>query len=255
MISIVNVFFDDFIPNWRNQLTHVECHIAVLVIEGRLLYELNGVKQMASKGDMLMIPAGTRRSSQNDGDRLHQKIAIGFHYEGGSGLSMVDTPTPIIMRPKSFEYMKERFLTMYRHALERDLYYEQICKGILLEILGLASRDLEALPFIRRKQQHVHQMETYIVDHYREKIALAELAGLIRRSPNYAASLFKEIKGMSPIEFQHRLRITTAMEMLQNTNISIHALAEHLGYYDSSSFYKMFTKFTGVAPSSYVRTR
>jgi YesN/AraC family two-component response regulator len=85
--------------------------------------------------------------------------------------------------------------------------------------------------------------------------AIKELANLIERSPNYTLSLFKEGVGHTPLEYQHRLRITSAKEMLQNTSLTVTFIAEYLGYYDSSYFYKMFRKYAEQTVSSYANPK
>src|SRR5690606_24044469 len=107
---------------------------------------------------------------------------------------------------------------------------DAICNGILLEMLGTACRDLEQKDLPLRKMRQVKLIERYIQTHYRKRVTLPELAALINRSPNYTLTLFKTITGMTPNQYQPRIRITSAVEMLHGTRMSIADIAEHLGY-------------------------
>ena len=56
MISIVNAYFDDNIPNWHNRIEQVQYHVLVLVVNGQLTYHLNDQTMTARKGDIVYIP-------------------------------------------------------------------------------------------------------------------------------------------------------------------------------------------------------
>jgi AraC-like DNA-binding protein len=251
MLSILNVYLDDFIPHWHNRREYVQYHILVLVTDGRLTYRLNEDTLEAGKGDIMFIPSGTHREAFNHPDVLHQKYAISFIPSDTMNLPLLEQSSPRKIRIQSFDFFKERFAMVYRQYLEKRDYYEIIGNGILMEILGMLHRELTAPPIPRRKLQYAAAIEQHVVKHFRESISLASLSKLIGRSPNYTLSLFKEVIGMTPAEYQHQLRVHAAIEMLQHTDLTVAAIAEHLGYYDASSFYKMFRKRTGVAPSDY----
>lgn len=253
MITTLNAYLDDFIPHWHNRTEYVQYHILVLVTEGRLTYRLNGEELEASKGDLLYIPAGTHREAFNPPDTLHQKYAITFDVAAALGLPLLEGLRPRKTRPRAFDFIRERFASVYQQYLERRSCHELIAAGILLEILGHVQRELTAQPLPRRKLQYAEAIERHIVGRFREPLALEVLARLIGRSPNYALSVFKEASGMTPIEYQHQLRVHAAIDMLRNTDMTVAAIADHLGYYDASSFYKAFRKRTGRPPSDYRR--
>jgi YesN/AraC family two-component response regulator len=142
-------------------------------------------------------------------------------------------------------------MLLHRESLERRSYYDTVRIGILMEMLGTASREIDSPPILIRKMQYASVLEQHVVEHFRESIHLKELVELIDRSPNFTLTVFKEVVGQTPLEYLHRLRITTAMEMLQNTRYTVSAISEHLGYYDNSYYYKMFRKVTGLSPTAY----
>lgn len=252
MIEILNTYLDDFIPLWHNRREYVQYHVLVLVTEGQLIYRLNRSEFKARKGDLIFIPAGTEREALNDGTAPHQKYAATFRCRFEPGLPLLDNPEPVRMHVRSPDYFKERFMQLHRQTLEKRSYFETVRTGIMLEMLGTANRELDIPPLPKRKAQFAARIEQYILQHFREPVTLKELAALIDRSPNYTLSLFKEAVGQTPLEYMHRLRISAAIEMLQNTGLTVAAIAEHLGYYDASYFYKIFKKMTGRSPTSYV---
>lgn len=251
MISIISAHLDDFIPSWHNPGVHVRNHILTLVTEGQLTYRLDNQIITAYKGDLMFIPSGTHRESYNDGELLHQKVAVLFQVSAPLGLPLLERAEISRISVRALDYYRDRFLMLYKLFLEKLDYYELMGAGILLELLGHLQRDLSAPALPRRKQQHATVLEQFIVQHFREPLMIEQLARRIDRSPNYTLTLFKEATGMTPVEYQHQLRVNTASDLLRQTNLTIAAIAEHLGYYDASSFYKMFRKKTGTSPSAF----
>ena len=109
MISIKYAFFDDNIPNWHNRIEQVQYHVLVLVVNGRLTYQLNDQALTARKGDIVFIPAGTHREGYNDGQTTHQKYAVIFGCDDSLGLSLLAAKQPVVTRIRSFEFLRERF--------------------------------------------------------------------------------------------------------------------------------------------------
>lgn len=252
MLQIQYATMDDHTPNWHNRLELLRCHILVLITAGKVVYQLNRSELIASKGDLLFIPAGTYRSARNADDELHQKYAILFTVDSSlPDLPLLARKESFCRKIHSFQQMKERFQSLYRHSLEQKAYYEFIRIGILVELLGMTNRELDSPRLPKRKQQYVEQIEQYILEHVNQPVLLRTLAELVGRSPNYTAAIFKEVVGLTPLEYQNRLRISTAMDLLRTTRLTVEAIAEHLGYYDTSYFYKQFRKHTGKAPSEF----
>jgi transcriptional regulator GlxA family with amidase domain len=56
---------------------------------------------------------------------------------------------------------------------------------------------------------------------------------------------------MKPSEYQQRLRITRAREMLEFSRTSIDKIAASVGYDDVGGFRRVFRKIVGLTPSEY----
>lgn len=255
MIKVRFSYFDDNIPDWHNRMEHLEYYVLVLVVSGQLTYHINGKLLYASKGDLLLLPPGTKREAYNHNKQLHQKYAVIFSADHHCELPLLEQTTYVHMQTRAFPYMKNQLVAIYRQTLEKRSFFKTIIAGMLLEMLGRISRELETSPLPRRKLDHADRLEQYMIEHFREPITIERLSQVIGRSPNYTITLFKEIIGYTPIDYQHRLRIAAAKEMLENTRYTVSAIAEQLGYYDTSYFYRVFRQHTGTAPSAYAKSR
>jgi len=89
----------------------------------------------------------------------------------------------------------------------------------------------------------------YIHDNYNKEISLDDLARLTNFSKYYFCSLFREFTGESFREYQNRLRIRRATELLRDTVLSVTDIAFACGFNDSNYFSRKFKQITGRTPS------
>jgi AraC-like DNA-binding protein len=66
---------------------------------------------------------------------------------------------------------------------------------------------------------------------------------------------FSAAMGMSPRAYAIGCRIAHAREMLGATELPIKSIAEQLGYSDVFFFSRQFTRFAGISPAAYRRTK
>ncbi|MDF2958938.1 MAG: transcriptional regulator, AraC family [Paenibacillus sp.] len=252
MVNISSVHWDDFNANWRTPLVHVQYHILVFVTNGKLQYSLNGHTVFPERSDLLYIPAGTLRAGDNAPDQLHQKYAVIFQPDDAlpQQLPFLLNQGNQIIHTNSFEYLKQRFSSLYQHWVEKQPYSEMITKGIFMEILGYAQREASTKHIPPHKIKLVRHLKEYMLQHYRTPIKVGELARLVERSPNYVIAMFKEITGQTPLEFMLHLRISKAQELLLQTRMTHGEIAEYLGFYDSSYFHRIFKRLAGCSPSA-----
>lgn len=252
MIRNIKATFDDFTPQWHNRIAKVESHIIVLITVGNVHYRINDAHLTAVKGELLFIPKGTFREAWNADEQPHQKYAIFFNGAlPDRELSLIQRGTFLQYKVGLLEPYKERFRAIYRHSLERRAYHDVIQLGLLVELLGMTCRELEAAPLPKRKADFVSRIESYIQSRYKQAIPLQTLGELIGRSPNYTLTLFKETVGMTPLDYQQHLRLTAAKDLLANSSMSVADVAEDLGYYDAAYLNKSFIKATGMTPSEF----
>ncbi len=75
---------------------------------------------------------------------------------------------------------------------------------------------------------------------------LAQQAGTTTRTLNRRLAL---ATGLSPMRFAQKIRVDAALHLLQTTRLSLEAVAEHVGFEDSSALYRLIRRHTGKSPS------
>lgn len=68
-------------------------------------------------------------------------------------------------------------------------------------------------------------------------------------SPNYFRTLFKNVTGLSPVQYVNRARIMLSCEMLEKEGATIKEAAEEVGIYDLNYFSRLFKKIIGCSPN------
>ena len=92
---------------------------------------------------------------------------------------------------------------------------------------------------------------SYFEKNYMNKITLEKLASEIQVNPQYLCHFFKEIAGISPIQYLIRYRVNRAGEALRETTRSILEISLDCGFDNVSYFIRQFRKFTGQTPRQY----
>lgn len=97
-------------------------------------------------------------------------------------------------------------------------------------------------------------VSNFIDDNLSEQISLTTLAGLARLSPYHFSRAFKRAFGAPPNRYHAQCRIERAKSLLAEQKHTITEIALALGFSETSSFSRVFHKFTGRTPRDYRRS-
>ena len=97
----------------------------------------------------------------------------------------------------------------------------------------------------------VEEILTYLEDNMNEAVDFNNIAKSMFISPNYFRIIFKDVTGLSPVDYLNRVRVVRSLEYLKNQNISIAGAAEMVGINDSNYFSRIFKKTMGYSPSHF----
>lgn len=103
----------------------------------------------------------------------------------------------------------------------------------------------------KKKSPRLARMIEYIEDHLAEKIELAQIAEHVNVSRTYASAIFKDELGITISEFIMKERMLEAGRLLRETDMSISAISNSLGFCSQSYFTKNFTESEGMTPGEY----
>jgi transcriptional regulator GlxA family with amidase domain len=98
-----------------------------------------------------------------------------------------------------------------------------------------------------RVQKVVHLIQTDLS----RRVTLAEMARAVNLSAVHLRTLFKSEIGMTPVQYQKKLRLLEARHLLESTFLNVQEIMMRVGLSDDSHFVRDFKKVYGLTPVQY----
>lgn len=142
---------------------------------------------------------------------------------------------------------KKLLLTRCQHCYKLEQLLNLLIKslGSCLEMLRETEKNKSIKP--------IRQAKEYIEEHYAEKILLEDIAMIVDLNPVYFSALFKKETDMNFSAYLSTVRMEHAKKLLIDTNDTIAAIGDAVGYVDQKYFSQLFKKIVGVKPAIYRR--
>ena len=134
------------------------------------------------------------------------------------------------------------------------LEFSKILLTYIKESEGHDSGHLTIEDFLYKRQDkktHFGEVVEYIKENYAKKITLEELSNICCMGVSGFIKKFKQIHGMSPMQYVNKIRFLKGKEMLKNTGMSITEVAEKSGFGSLHYFSRYFAKHTGITPKDF----
>lgn len=165
----------------------------------------------------------------------------------------------------TLRFLHDTLCDVYRHFYSENTFdcsQHMLCilaqeNFSLEDVIEHVKNDILQLMDDRIASQETHQSQTiqkaerYIRAHYTNAISLEDVAAEVGLSSNYFSKLFKQQLNVGFSTYLTNIRLETAQKLLIETNLSIKAIAERIGYPDEKYLQKLFKKQIGVTPSEY----
>lgn len=102
--------------------------------------------------------------------------------------------------------------------------------------------------------EEVLQAQLWLHNNMMKAVTISKLARQFGMSPRNFSRRFKAAAGKTPVQYLHQLRLNTARELLQSSNLSIAEIAEKAGFQDASHFSRLFRRTLSISPRDYRTT-
>ena len=129
-------------------------------------------------------------------------------------------------------------------------FYEYSCRGYLLTILAVISRNIERKSLNHTKQS-IDEVCRQMYTNYASNLPMQYYANICNLSESRFSHLFKEQTGESPMSYIVNIKIERAKELLENTDLSILQISEMVGIQSQNYFSRIFKKYTSYSPLKY----
>ncbi len=227
--------YDTVIPLVKLKLPF---HALTILLDGEMVYYVNGKRIVLHDGDVIFIPKGTVRTREEV--RNSRYVSYNFFDENIDVLPLLsqgllsNAALHIALafdetRKSTFDLSDTRLHFLLR-ALIEELHYQ------------LKLQNENAL---------VKQIKQYLHEHMREKITLADVSQHVFFSVPQIEKIFKEETGLSLIRYLIELRLSIAKNLLIDASLPLKSVAEKCGFPDYNFFSRTFKKIIGVSPLTY----
>jgi transcriptional regulator GlxA family with amidase domain len=108
-------------------------------------------------------------------------------------------------------------------------------------------------PRMRHGDQAILKAQLRLAAQRERPIAIAAIARHTCLEPRTFLRRFVQATGLKPSEYQQRLRVSRATELLEFSRRSVGQIAVSVGYEDLGGFRRVFRKITGLTPAEYRR--
>lgn len=140
-------------------------------------------------------------------------------------------------------------LRIYRESRVQDNVAPIIVEGLMLELLGHASRSLIKAPV--RPPHWLTQARDLLHARFNDSLNLDQIGNTVGVHPTHLARTFKKHYRTTVGEYVRRLRLDWATRQLSETGDSIAEIALAAGFYDQSHFSHLFKQHTGFTPAEF----
>lgn len=92
---------------------------------------------------------------------------------------------------------------------------------------------------------------SYLNMHFREPVSISHLAKLSNQSIRSFFRHFRELTGMTPVEYCRRKQLEYAADLLRSSDLTLAEIAVESGIGDSNYLIRLFSKVFGKTPGKY----
>lgn len=106
----------------------------------------------------------------------------------------------------------------------------------------------------RGRADPIAEVQDYLRQNLAEHIGVDQLAAMAGFSVSHFSALFRKASGFGALEYQTRLRMSLARQLLDTTDRTVTSIARQVGYSDPMYFSRQFRRIHHLSPTQY-RTR
>lgn len=227
-------------------------HIVIVCAAGQGTCHLASGEHAVRTGQALLIPAGTpHRYEADDADpwTIWWMHVTGHGVEELWGAIGVDGDRPVVTLadPPRVVALVDTIV----RRMERDETVATLlaCGGAAWHALALIAADRRSVT--REAADPVAATVEHLQASISTRTSVRELAGMVGLSESHFSALFRAATGFGVLEYQTRLRMGLARELLDTTSRPIASIAHQVGYSDALYFSRQFRRIHSVSPTQY----
>lgn len=224
------------------------------IVAGELELEMpHGIKTLTSGNFVFFPPKFRYRYAHKSSSEIDY---MWLHFTGSDVITIIEKYGlkiyPDINKIENDDDIIARFKNIFNAFVKHDEFKEDELSILLDRLLitlarrvaGSNVRDL----MLKRSIMFINQ-------NYNNNISIPELAKIENLSVSRYNTLFNKVTGISPVQYITNMRLTSACDLLVNTDLPIKQIAQMVGYTDAHFFSRIFRSKIGTSPAAYRKNK
>lgn len=252
-LSVYNVGYQKCTPGYQWGPGIRDHFLIHHVISGTGYYKYGQQCYTLQAGDSFLIYPNTEITYYADQQDPWEYAWVGF----------TGSDAPSILRSAGFSYEHPvRRDNKHSNSIARQLLHIYEARGSSFTAsVEMTGRLYTALALFmktagdqtRKDTCHTYAQKgvEYILANYSYPITIEDVAGYVGISRSHLFRCFKEALGKSPKDYLTELRIRQACILLKQSDLSVTAIANSVGFDNSLYFSKMFHRVKGMSPTAF----
>lgn len=247
----------------ERKYTHLHFHNTVelyFLCNGRMKYFVDNNTFQLNKGNLIIIPSNTLHRNDSENCLYNERMIVNFSPRDVSRdvykhFQTLCEEHIIVLPEEKVPIIENMLLKIEDEYLKKNEDSTALNKLYLNELLIYLYR------YRKKETAETHKIDSvmqsisdYIFLNYDRDLSLSALSREFSLSESYISRRFKLTIGVSINEYINFVRVSKAVEMLEEKKIPITKVAIKCGFNDSNYFSSVFKKLKGVTPYKYMKT-
>ena len=240
----------------------------VFVESGHIVCNTGDERVLLNTHDFFLLSPNTAHSYSMETHNASSIVIVCFKSRSGmvNNVKGVHTLEPemrtlineILAEAKAtFVFPFDKKLTLNSHPrLGSQQLIENYIEELLIKLIQEAIKQQDNVQMLADlqdvKQSIVKEIKQLLTKHIDTEITLTDISRQLLYSKTYLNNIFKEVTGMTIMQYSQSLKIQKAKKLLQKQE-SISVVAEKLNFENPQYFARFFKSRTGSTPSEYRR--
>lgn len=255
---------------WDHEIGFIE--------KGSMRITANGKTHIARENDVFILRPGVHHILEWNGEDCNQphvhfdfvklpdseKVSISFvrrdemtpeqlsfYREDFFAANGIDLP--VVLHLKNPLKIKNLLFKIIDEFTYKQPASEIVMQGLLTQMIGQILRENDANTALPSATQQINDIVAFLRKNVDSNLCLSDVSSHMNISNWSLIQLFNKNFGSSPMKYYNHLRHMRAMDLLQNSILSISEISAHMNFSEPQTFSRWFKNIDGNYPSAYRR--
>ena len=244
----------------KNSTHHHDCHQLILILDGEAQICVNGDKQTAKSGNVMIVSRYENHSVKILSD-TYSRIVLRLRprptNEQNKIFSLLSNRpigfNNVIDVSAEFEDFKKLFNDILKEYENENSLKEEMLESLVNRLLISLYRTFpKNEDYLKDENLNlILKIQKQFEENYAFNYTLEELASKYHISSSSLSHQFKKITGMSVMGYLLYCRIASAKNYLAKTDLPISEIIYSCGFSDNSNFSRTFKNLNGITPTEF----